>query len=73
MAPQATVILDAAPKVGNVAAKTVMVLTLGVIALPHWSLPVQVSVTTPPQGPGAVVWVEVIHPLIRQLPARSFV
>ena len=73
MAPQATVILDAGANVGNVAGNTVMVLTLGVMGLPHWSLPVQVSVTTPPQAPGAVVWVEVIHPLIRQLPARPLV
>ena len=41
--------------VGNAAGLTVMVLDTAVIVLPHASVAVHVSVTVPPQGPGAAV------------------
>ena len=58
---------DTAAKVGAGAGDTVMTLE-AVIVLPQASVAVHVSVTVPPQGPGAVVCVDVAEPLIKQLP-----
>ena len=53
--------------VGAAAGVTVMVLE-AVMVLPHASVAVHVSVTVPPQGPGAAVCVDVADPLIKQVP-----
>ena len=53
--------------VGAAAGVTVMVLE-AVIVLPHASVAVHVSVTVPPQGPGATVCIDVALPLIKQVP-----
>ena len=53
--------------VGAAAGVTVIVLT-AVIVLPHASVAVHVSVTVPPQGPGAAVCVDVADPFIKQVP-----
>ena len=50
------------------AGETVMVLTLVIEPLPQGSAKVHVSVTVPPQVPGAAVCVEVTQPAIRQAP-----
>ena len=66
--PHATVILAGGEvNVGAAAGVTVMVLE-AVIVLPHASVAVHVSVTIPPQGPGAAVCVDVALPLIKQDP-----
>ena len=66
--PHATVILAGGEvNVGAAAGVTVIVLE-AVIVLPHASVAVHVSVTVPPQGPGAAVCVEVADPLIKQVP-----
>ena len=57
--------------VGADAGVTVIVLD-AVIVLPQASVAVHVSVTVPPQGPGAAVCVDVAVPLIRQLPEPPF-
>ena len=54
MAPQATVIAETDANVGAAAGVTVITLE-AVIVLPQASVAVHVSVTVPPQGPGAVV------------------
>jgi hypothetical protein len=54
--------------VGNAAGLTVMVLDTAVIVLPHASVAFHVSVTVPPQAPGAAVCVDVADPLIKQVP-----
>ncbi len=54
--------------VGNAAGLIVMVLDIEAIVLPHGSVAVHVSVTVPPQGPGAAVCVDVADPLMRQVP-----
>jgi hypothetical protein len=46
---------------------TVIVLK-AVMVLPHASVAFHVSVMVPPQGPGAAVCVEVVDPLIKQVP-----
>jgi hypothetical protein len=67
--PQATVIACGAVMAGNAAGLTVMVLETGASILPHASVAVQVSVTVPPHGPGAVLNVEGFEvPLTAQLP-----
>jgi hypothetical protein len=53
--------------VGAGAGVTVIILD-AVIVLPHASVAVHVSVTVPPQGPGAAVCVDVAVPLIKQVP-----
>ena len=58
--------------VGAAAGVTVMVLE-AVIVLPHASVAVHVSVTVPPQGPGAAVCVDVAVPLIKQVPLAPLV
>ena len=55
IAPHATVMFAGTVIVGNAAGLTVMVLDTEVIVLPHASVAVHVSVTVPPQGPGAAV------------------
>ena len=50
---------------------TVIVL-LYVVVLLQASMNVHVSVTTPPHNPGAVVWVEVTQPEIKQPPEPLF-
>ena len=68
MAPHATVILaGVVVNVGAGAGVTVIVLD-AVNVLPHTSVALQVSVTVPPQGPGAAVCVDVADPLIKQVP-----
>ena len=68
MAPHATVILEGGVvNVGAGAGVTVIVLD-AVKLLPHASVAVHVSVTVPPQGPGAAVCVDVAVPLIKQVP-----
>ena len=68
MAPHATVILAGGEvNVGAAAGVTVIVLK-AVIVLPHASVAFHVSVTVPPQGPGAAVCVDVADPLIKQVP-----
>ena len=57
-APQATVIAPGAVIVGNGAGSTVIVLDTAAIALPQASVAVHVSVTVPPQGPGAALKVD---------------
>ena len=54
MLPQATVILEIVANVGAGAGVTVIVLE-AVIVLLHASVNVQLSVTLPPQTPGAAV------------------
>jgi hypothetical protein len=58
--------------VGAGAGVTVIVLD-AVIVLPHASVAVHVSVTVPPQGPGAAVCVDVADPLIKQVPLAPLV
>ena len=53
--------------VGAAAGVTVIVLE-AVIVLPHASVAFHVSVTVPPQGPGAAVCVDVADPLIKHVP-----
>jgi hypothetical protein len=53
--------------VGAAAGVTVIVLT-AVIVLPHASVAFHVSVTVPPQGPGAAVCVMFADPFIKQVP-----
>jgi hypothetical protein len=54
---------------GEVNASGVTVIVLkAVIVLPHRSVAFHVSVTVPPQGPGAAVCVDVADPVIRQVP-----
>ena len=56
------------------AAAAVTVITLEAVKdLPHASVAVHVSVTVPPQGPGAAVCVEVAVPLIKQVPLAPLV
>jgi len=43
------------------------------IVLPQASVTVHVSVTVPPQGPGAAVSVDVAVPLIKQVPVPPLV
>ena len=72
--PQATVVAAGAVIVGNAAGLTVMVLDTGAKALPQDSVAVHVSVTVPPQAPGAVENVERFElPLIKQPPLNPFV
>src|SRR5689334_14914500 len=59
-------------KCACVAAVTVITLDV-VIFLPHASVNDHVSVTVPPQVPGAVVCVEVTQPVMRQPPLPLFV
>ena len=58
--------------VGAGAGLTVITLE-AVIVRPHASVAVHVSVTVPPQGPGAIVCVDVAEPLIKQLPEALLV
>src|SRR4029453_3601299 len=58
--------------VGAGAGLTVMTLE-AVNDLPHASVAVHVSVTVPPQGPGAAVCVDVTDPLSRQVPPAPVV
>ena len=68
-APQATVILDGAIIVGNVAGFTVIVLETFTNDLPHSSVAVQVSVTSPPQASGMAESTEAFeYPEISQIP-----
>ena len=60
------ILAGGALNVGTAAGCTTIVLTLGARVLPHWSVAFHVSVTTPPQGPGGAVWVEVAEPEMRQ-------
>ena len=56
------------------AAAGVTVITLeAVMDLPQASVAVHVSVTVPPQGPGAAVCVDVAEPLIRHDPLNPLV
>ena len=72
--PQATVILPGAVIVGSVAGDTVIVLDTEASALPHASVAVQISVTTPPHAPGVVVCDDVFDvPLIKQPPLSPLV
>ena len=67
--PQAAALAAGAVIVGSVAPATVIILVTGVRALPHASVAVHVSVTVPPQGPGAAENVDGLEvPLMRQLP-----
>ena len=70
IAPHATVMFAGTVIVGNAAGVTVMVLE-AVIVLPHASVAVHVSVTVPPQGPGAAVCVDVALPLIKHVPLSA--
>ena len=73
IAPQATVILAGAVKVGKVAGLTVIVLETEAKALPQISVAVQVSVTVPPQEFGVEVKVEGFEvPLIKHPPLNPF-
>ena len=67
-APQATLISAGGVIVGKAAGVTVIVLDTDASALPQASVAVHVSVTVPPQGPGAAVCVDVADPLIKQVP-----
>ena len=58
--------------VGAGAGLTVMTLE-AVNDLPQASVAVHVSVTVPPQGPGAAVCVDVAVPLIKQVPLAPLV
>jgi hypothetical protein len=72
MAPHATVTSAGGDvKVGAGAGVTAIVLD-AVVLLPHASVAVHVSVTVPPQGPGAADCVDVAVPLIKQLPEPPF-
>ena len=53
--------------VGAGAGVTVIILE-ALIVLPQASVAFHVSVTVPPQGPGAAVCVDVADPLIRHVP-----
>ncbi len=67
--PQATVVSAGAVMVGKAAGLTVMVLETAAKALLQLSVAVHVSVTVPPQAPGAAEKVEVFEvPLIAQPP-----
>ena len=68
IAPHATVMFAGAVIVGNAAGLTVMVLDTEAIVLPQRSVAVHISVTAPPQGPGAAVCVDVAVPLIKHVP-----
>ena len=57
----------AAANTATGAGVTVIVLD-ALIVLPQASVAVHVSVTVPPQGPGAAVCVDVADPLIKQVP-----
>jgi hypothetical protein len=52
----------------GIAAGLTAIIRLCVIILPHRSVNVHVSVTVPPQEPGAAVCVDKIEPLIRHVP-----
>ena len=52
----------------GIAAGLTVIIRLSVIILPHRSVNVHVSVTGPPQEPGAAVCVDKIEPLIRHVP-----
>jgi hypothetical protein len=54
IAPQATVVFASAIIVGSVAGLTVIFLETDAIVLPHTSVAVQVSTTTPPHAPAGV-------------------
>ena len=72
MAPHATVIFAGGlVNVGAGAGVTVIVLD-AVMVLPHASVAVHISVTVPPHGPGAAVCVDVVVPLIKQVPEPPF-
>jgi hypothetical protein len=59
--------------VGSDAGLMVIVLVTGVSTLPQASVAVQVSVTVPPQAPGAAVMVDGFDvPLIRHPPLNPF-
>jgi hypothetical protein len=59
--------------VGSAAGLTVIVLVTGANTLPQASVAVQVSVTVPPQAPGAAVKVEGLDvPVIAQAPVNPF-
>ena len=62
----------AAANTATGAGVTVMILD-AVIILPHASVKVQVSVTSPPHGPGSVLNVDVTVPLIRHVPVALLV
>jgi hypothetical protein len=73
-APQATVILAGAVMVGSGAGVTVMVLETEAMVLPQGSVAVHVSVTVPPQAPGAAEKVEGLEvPVMRQDPLSPLV
>jgi hypothetical protein len=59
-------------KLAAAAGLTVITLDVAIVLL-HGSVNVQVSVMMPPHNPGAVVWVEVTDPLIKQFPVPLFV
>ena len=72
--PQATVMFCGAVIVGRVAGFIVIILETGNNALPQASVAFHVSVTGPPQAPGASVNVELLEfPEIRQPPESPFV
>ena len=71
MPPQATVIFARAVIVGKAAGLTVIIRVTGSRVRPHTSVPVQVSVTVPPQTPGVAVKVEVFElPFNRHPPVK---
>src|SRR5215204_1048283 len=67
--PQATVISSGAVIVGNAAGFTCIVLDTDATVLPHSSVAVHVSVTSPPHAPGVAVNVDAFDtPLIKHPP-----
>ena len=68
IAPHATVILEGGEVNVGAAAGVTVILLEAVMVLPNASVAVLVSVTVPPQGPGAAVCGDVADPLIKHVP-----
>ena len=72
-APHATVIAAGAVIVGSAAGATVIILDTAASGLPQASVAVHVSVTVPPQGPGAALNVDGLDvPVIKHATSYPF-